>query len=139
MKTTFRFPAITAAVVLISALTLHANPALVGNKALAGQALDADGVKAVLLGKKATLGSDRVIIVIVKSSDSQEAFLKENVGMTTDQFQTHWRRLFMSGGGSAPKVVDNEDEARKLVAQTAGAITVTDSAKAEDLPVLFPK
>lgn len=139
MKTIFRYLSITAVALLMPALTLHASPALVGNKALAGQSLDADGVKAVLLGKKATLGSDRVVIVIVKSSEAQEAFLKENVGMTTDQFQTHWRRLFMSGGGSAPKVVENDDAARKLIAETPGAIAVTDSAQAEGLALLFPK
>jgi len=32
--------------------SLHAEPTLFGNKALAGQSLDADGIKAVLLGKK---------------------------------------------------------------------------------------
>lgn len=120
-------------------LTLHAGPALVGHEGLAGQTLDADGVKAVLLGKKATLGSTRVVLVLSKASEAQEAFLKEYVGMTTDQLQTHWRRLFMSGGGSAPKVVENETEACELVAKTAGAVTVADTAKAGNLKVLAGK
>ncbi len=128
-----------AATLLATTSSLHADPALLGHKGLAGQTLDADAVKAVLLGKKATLGSDRVVIVIAKSSATQDAFLKEKTGMTTDQFQTHWRRLFMSGGGSAPKVVDTEADACKLVAETPGAVAVGDSAKADGLTVLTAK
>jgi len=118
------------------AASLHAEPTLSGNKAFAGQSLDADGVKAVLLGKKITVGDSRVVIVIAKESAAQDAFLQSHVGMTTSQFQNHWRRLFMTGGGSAPKIVETEAEACKLVAETAGAVTVADSASAGGLVVL---
>jgi hypothetical protein len=129
-----------ASVLLVAgSFTLHADPALLGNKGLTGQTLDADTIKAVLLGKKSTLGDARVIVVIIKASDAQEAFLKDHVGMTTDQFNTYWRRLYMTGGGSAPKNVDSEDEASKLVAATPGAIAVIDSAKADGLVVLAAK
>ena len=128
-----------ASVFLVGGFALHAGPALLGNKGLTGQTLDDDTVKAVLLGKKSNLGDARVIIVIIKASDAQEAFLKDHVGMTTDQFNTYWRRLYMTGGGSAPKNVDSEDEAAKLVAATSGAIAVIDSAKADGLVVLAAK
>ena len=118
---------------------LHAGPVLAGNQALTGQTLDADAIKAVLLGKKATVGDARVIIVIVKGSDGQEAFLKDHIGMTTDQFNTYWRRLFMTGGGSAPKNADSEEEAAKIVASTPGAIVIIDSARADGLTVLASK
>lgn len=115
---------------------LQAEPILVGNKAFTGQTLDADGIKAVLLGKKITLGDTRAVIIIAKTSDVQEAFLKAHVGMTAGQFQTYWRRLFMTGGGTAPKIVANEMEALKLTAEIPGAITVSDSANAGDLVLL---
>jgi hypothetical protein len=127
------------AALLVTAFTLRADPALLGNKGLAGQTLDADSTKAVLLGKKATLGSDRVIIVIIKASDAQEVFLQSHAGMTTDQFNTYWRRLYMTGGGSAPKNVDTEADAIKLVAETPGAVAVIDSAKSDGLAVLAAK
>jgi hypothetical protein len=116
--------------------SLHAEPTLAGNKALTGQSLDTDGIKAVLLGKKITLGDARVVIVIAKESAVQEAFLQSHVGMTTSQFQNHWRRLFMTGGGSAPKIVETEADAVKLASETAGAVTVADSAAAGALVVL---
>ena len=127
---------IGAAAFLGSTLIASADPALLGNKSLSGQKLDDDAAKAVLMGKNSMLGGSRVVIVIVKGSDAQEAYLKDHVGMTTDQFQTYWRRLFMTGGGSAPKTAESEAEAIKLAAETPGAVVVGDSAKADGLVVL---
>ena len=114
----------------------HAEPALLGNKSFSGQSLDGDGIKAVLLGKKIMLGDARVVIVIAKASDAQDQFLQQTVGMSTSQFQNHWRRLFMTGGGSAPKIVETDADACKLAAETAGAVAIADKAKADGLVVL---
>ena len=118
---------------LFLAASLRAEPALAGHAGLKGQTLDADGVKAVLLGKRITLGDSRVVIVIAKTGAVQDAYLQSHVGMTTSQFQNHWRRLFMTGGGSAPKIVENEADAIKLAAETPGAIVIADSAAATGL------
>ena len=115
---------------------VRAEQALVGNKGLNGQTLDAEAVKAVLLGKKVTLGDSRVIIVIAKTGEGQDQFLQQAVGMSTSQFQNHWRRLFMTGGGSAPKIVETDADAAKLAAETPGAVAIVDRAKAEGLVVL---
>jgi hypothetical protein len=139
MKSRLRRICLCTALWVGYAAATQAGPALLGHKGLAGQTLDADGVKAVLLGKKATLGNSRVVIIVAKNSATQEAFLKDHVGMTTDQFQTYWRRLFMTGGGSAPKVVESEAEACKLAAETQGGVAVGDSDKAEGLTVLAAK
>ena len=125
-----------AACIASTALALHAEPALLGHKGLNGQTLDTETVKAVLLGKKVTLGDARVVIVIAKNSAGQEQFLQQAVGMSTSQFQNHWRRLFMTGGGSAPKIVENDADAGKLVAETAGAVAILDKAKADGLVIL---
>lgn len=138
MKSRFlRLAALAAGLTLT--LALHAEPALVGHAGLKGQALDADGVKAVLLGKKTTLGDTRAVIIIAKAGAAQDAFLQANVAMNTAQFQNHWRRLFMTGGGSAPKVVETEAEAVKLAAETPGGVAIADSASASGLTVLASK
>ena len=113
---------ILAASLFGSSGNLHAAPALFGHSALAGQTLDAEGIKAVLLGKRVTLGGVRVVIVMARNSDAQNAFLQTHLGMTTSQFQNHWRRLFMTGGGTAPKIVETEADARQLAVETPGAI-----------------
>jgi len=109
---------------------------LAGHAGLKGQTLDDDGVKAVLLGKRITLGSTRVVIVFARQGEVQDAFLQPHLGMTTNQFQNHWRRLFMTGGGSAPRIVETEADARKLAAVTPGAILIADSAHAAGLAIL---
>lgn len=67
--------------------------------------------------------------------DWARAFLKTRVAMSTGQFQNHWRRLFMTGGGSAPKVVEAEADAVKLAAETPGAIAMADAAATGDLAI----
>ena len=128
-----------AAGLFASATFAHAEHALVGNKGLDGQTLDAEAVKAVLLGKKVTLGSTRVVIVITKTGEGQDQFLQQAVGMNTSQFQNHWRRLFMTGGGSAPKIVETDADAAKVAAETPGAVAIIDRAKADGLVVLAGK
>jgi len=121
---------------LLCASSLYADPVLVGHPGLASQPLDDDDVRAVLLGKKVALGNVRIVIVIARTGDAQNAFLQAHVSMTTSQFQNHWRRLFMTGNGSAPKIVSTEAEACTFVAQTAGAVAITDSAAAGGLTVI---
>ena len=133
---TLRLSLLIPFLALIAVLAARAEPVLAGNASTAGQSLDADGIKAVLLGKKTTLGDNRVIIVISKISDAQEQFLKQTVGMTTSQFQTHWRRLYMTGGGSAPKIAETDADAVKLAAETVGAIVISDRAAIGGLTVL---
>ena len=132
LKSILTLAALTASL----ALSGHAAPALVGNSGLSGQSLDADAAKAILLGKSVKIGSERVVIIVAKESAAQDDFLKATVGMNSGQFQNHWRRLFMTGGGSAPKVVNTEAEAIALAAETPGAICIVDSATAGNLPVL---
>jgi len=115
---------------------LHAEPVLLGHPGLKDQTLDDAGIKAVLLGKKVVFGDVRVVIVIARTSEAQNAFLQAHVGMTTSQFQNHWRRLFLTGGGIAPKIVATEADACKYVAEAAGAVTAADSTSADTLVIL---
>lgn len=131
-----RFTFCIAVLLVAAALSASAAPALLGHSGFKGQTLDAELVKSVLLGKKMAIGDTRVVLVIAKAGDAQESFLKDRVGMTTSQFQNHWRRLFMTGGGSAPKIVETEADAIKLAAETPGGVAVADDAAAGTLTVL---
>ncbi|MEP6668126.1 MAG: hypothetical protein ABJF10_03180 [Chthoniobacter sp.] len=117
---------------------VHAAPVLAGHSSLAGQALDGDAVRAVLLGKKIALGGTRVVIVVARAGEAQNAFLQSHAGMTTSQFLNYWRRLFMTGGGSAPRIVETEADAHKLAAEIPGAIVILDSGNVAGLTALAP-
>ncbi len=110
----------------------HAAPAIIANKNVAAEKLDAAGLKAVLLGKKVSWdGAGRVVLAVLKSGPVADEFLQKAADMNAGAFNNHWRRLAMTGGGTAPKTFEKEDELRKFVAETPGAIGFVDSASAD--------
>jgi len=117
-----------------------AAPALIGNKNVAAEKLDAATLKSVFLGKKVAWdGAGRVTLAVLKGGPVADEFLKGTVDMTASAFNNHWRRLAMTGGGTAPKAFDKEEDLRKFVAETPGAIGFVDSANADaSVAVLTP-
>jgi ABC-type phosphate transport system substrate-binding protein len=117
---------------LVVSASAFAAPALIGNKNVASEKLDAATVKAVFLGKKVAWNSaGRVTLAVLKSGPVAEEFLKGAVEMSVSAFNNHWRRLAMTGGGTAPKSFEKEEDLRKFVAETPGAIGFVDSANAD--------
>jgi ABC-type phosphate transport system substrate-binding protein len=129
-----------AAVMLFVSASAFAAPALIGNKNVASEKLDAATVKAVFLGKKVAWdGAGRVTLAVLKGGPVAEDFLKGAVEMSVSAFNNHWRRLAMTGGGTAPKSFEKDEEVRKFVAETPGAIGFVDSASVDaSVTVLTP-
>jgi ABC-type phosphate transport system substrate-binding protein len=117
---------------LVLAGTALAEPAVIGHKNLAGEKLDATTVKAVFLGKKVAWdGAGRVVLAVLKSGALADAFLQKAADMNASAFSNHWRRLAMTGGGTAPKFFEKEEDLRKFVAETPGAIGFVERANAD--------
>ncbi len=109
-----------------------AAPALIGNKNVASEKVDEAALKAILLGKKVSWdGAGRITLALLKAGPVADESIKQHAEMTVSAFNNHWRRLAMTGGGTAPKAFDKEDELRKFVAETPGAIGFIDSASAD--------
>jgi ABC-type phosphate transport system substrate-binding protein len=118
-----------AALALAAGLTASAAPVLIAHKNVSAEKIDSATVKAVFLGKKVAWdGAGRVVLAVLKAGPVAEEIYKEHAGMNASAFNNHWRRLAMTGGGTAPKAFDTEDELRKFVAETPGAIGFADSA-----------
>ncbi len=129
MKTISRSFAVLA--LLAFTLSAHAATTVIGNKNLAGEKIDAATLKAVFLGKKVAWdGAGRVTLAVLKGELADE-FLKATVDMNASTFTNHWRRLSMTGGGTAPKFFEKADELRKFVADTPGAIGFVDPASVD--------
>jgi len=110
------------ALLAIAGTPAYAAPVLIGNKNIATEKFDGPTLKSIFLGKKVTWdGAGRVTLAVLKGA----------VDMTASAFNNHWRRLAMTGGGTAPKAFDKEDELRKFVAETPGAVGFVDSATAD--------
>ena len=129
-----------AGISLALAAAASAAPVLIGNKNVAGEKLDALTVKAIFLGKKVSWdGAGRLTLAVLKGGSVADDFLKGAVDMTSSAFNNHWRRLAMTGGGTAPKSFEKEEDLRKFVAETPGAIGCVDSANADaSVAVLKP-
>jgi len=129
-----------ALAMLFITASAFASPALIGNKNVASEKLDAAAVKAVFLGKKVSWdGAGRIVLAVLKAGPVAEEFLKGSVEMSVSAFNNHWRRLAMTGGGTAPKSFDKEEDLRKFVAETPGAIGFIDSANVDaSVAVLAP-
>jgi ABC-type phosphate transport system substrate-binding protein len=116
-----------------------AAPALIGHKSVAAEKLDAATLKAVFLGKKVSWeGAGRVVLAVLKSGPVADEFLQKAVEMNASAFGNHWRRLAMTGGGTAPKAFEKEEDLRKFVAETPGAIGFVDSAAADASVATLP-
>ncbi|AOS45099.1 hypothetical protein Verru16b_02175 [Lacunisphaera limnophila] len=114
---------------LATLLPAAAAPVLITNKNVAAEKIDAATLKSVFLGKKVAWdGAGRVVLAVLKSGPVAEEIYKAHADMNASTFNNHWRRLAMTGGGTAPKAFDSEDELRKFVAETPGAIGFVDSA-----------
>ena len=131
MKSTI-FRSLGLASVFCLAGHLAAAPALIGNKNLAAEKLDAATLKAVFLGKKVAWdGAGRIVLAVLKAGPVADDFLQKATEMNASTFSNHWRRLAMTGGGTAPKAFDKEEDLRKFVAETPGAIGFVDSASVD--------
>jgi ABC-type phosphate transport system substrate-binding protein len=131
MKSSF-LRRLIALLVLLASASAFAAPTLIGNKNVASEKLDAVSVKSVFLGKKVAWdGAGRITLAVLKGGPVAEDFLKGAVEMSVSAFNNHWRRLAMTGGGTAPKSFEKEEELRKFVAETPGAIGFIDSANVD--------
>jgi ABC-type phosphate transport system substrate-binding protein len=123
---------IALALLALAGTAAFAAPVLIGNKNVATEKLDAATVKAVFLGKKVAWdGAGRVTLAVLKAGPVADAFLQGAVDMNASAFNNHWRRLAMTGGGTAPKSFEKEEDLRKFVSETAGAIGFVEAASAD--------
>lgn len=122
----------------LAGAVVHAAPAVIAHKGIAAEKIDAATLKSVLLGKKVSWDSGgRVVLAVLKAGPVADEFLQKSAEMNASSFSNHWRRLAMTGGGSAPKFFEKEEDLRKFVAETPGAIGFVDAASANDSVAKF--
>lgn len=133
----FRTFALLVACALMCASGVAA-PVLIANKNVTAEKLDAATIKSIFLGKKVAWDSaGRITLAVLKGGPVAEEYFKSAVEMTASAFNNHWRRLAMTGGGTAPKSFEKEEDLRKFVAETPGAVGFIDSANADDSVVVL--
>jgi hypothetical protein len=87
------------------------------------------------LGKKTSLGNNKVVIATLKTGAAHETFMKEYMGKMPDQFLMYWKQLVFTGRGTMPKSFENDKELIAFIAKTPGAIGyVASGSKGELTP-----
>jgi len=114
-----------------------AGEVLVAHPSLEVQSLDAKVVRSLFLGKTTKLGEAQVTIVAQTQGETHEAFLREYVGKSPQQFLNFWRKQAFTGKASLPPALDSDAAVVDWVARNEGAIGyVSDTAEVRGVTVI---
>ncbi|MCB9495302.1 MAG: hypothetical protein H6686_00245 [Fibrobacteria bacterium] len=98
--------------------------------AAAGSGVDAVSkadLKRIYTGRKASIGSSKVVpIMIAESSPAAAAFLKDVLGMSVDEYKKFWIDAQIKGQGTAPMIQKSSAGAVAVVGELPGAIAVVE-------------
>ena len=102
-----------------------------------GANLDTSTIKKIYLGKsKSFPGGSQAIPLDLESGDVREQFINTVIGKSESQLKAYWSKLIFTGKGQAPKTVETEAEAVKLVSQNPNLIAyVSDGAVNDSVKV----
>ncbi len=95
---------------------------LVANVDVPGTTLDVGSVEKVFLGKTSSVGNKKIEVTTLKGGDVHDAFLKNYIKKTANQFKNSWKKLVFSGKAKMPKEFATEKEMVAYIAKTSGAI-----------------
>ncbi|MBT8343059.1 MAG: hypothetical protein HKP58_01605 [Desulfatitalea sp.] len=96
---------------------------VIANKSVSDSSLSGEELKNIFLAKKSQWSSGGSInFAILKQGAAHEAFLKQYIQKTPDQFERYFRKLIFTGKGKAPTTLSDEKEMVSYVSSTAGAI-----------------
>jgi len=85
--------------------------------------LTAKDVKSIFLGKKTVWGDGSHITVFTYTDSSvNDAFMKEMVRKTSQQYITYWKKSLFTGTGLPPMNFDSDEEVKAAVAAKPGSI-----------------
>ena len=114
-----------------SSATSYAEAVLITNSGSSVSSLSADEVKDLFGGKKSDIGGAKVTLVMQKTSDVGEQFLKQYLNKTSSQFMNFWKQQVFSGNGKLPKSFDTEEEIVSFVSSNPGSLACISSGTYE--------
>lgn len=122
---------------------LHAQQVIV-NPDVKEQTLSLNGVRAIFFMRLVQWPNDGTpikVFVLPDNSPLHIQFSKNQLNVFPRQLRRSWDRLVFSGTGQSPIVVESEQEMRKRVTNTPGAIGYVQEIKEDDavLPLSIEK
>ena len=117
---TIRAAAISA--VFISCLSA-ADYQVIASKDVKTDSISSDDLKRVFLLSKTSLADgSRVAPVLLQSGAAHQAFLKQCLGKSDADLQSHYQSLVFTGKASTPRAMASDAEVISFVAMSKGAV-----------------
>lgn len=96
---------------------------IVSNKSVKETSLSRDDIKAIFLGRKTLWADSKAIrFALLRNSKESEAFIRDYVGMTLEQYNIYWDKLFYTGNALHLQEFDNEKDLVDFISRTDGAV-----------------
>ncbi len=114
---------VAAVLVLGYAQVFATDVRVIANKSVKADVISPRELQRVFLQENTSLSDgSHVEPVLEKDGPVHEAFLRQYMGKTNDDLQTHYRALVFTGRGFMPKELSSDAEVVAYVARTRGAI-----------------
>ena len=107
---------------------LAADFQVVASKDVAADSISADELKRIFMLSKNSIGAAKVTPVVQRAGAPHEAILKEYLGMSSDELQTHYKSLVFTGKAVAPKAFVSAAEVISFVAMSKNAVGYVSSS-----------
>ena len=109
----------------------YAETVLITSSGSSVSSLGAEEVKDLFLGKKKDIGDQKVQVVMRKSSEDVDPFLKQYLNKTSSQYLNFCKQQVFSGSGILPKLLETEADVVNFVAANPGALACISSGTYE--------
>lgn len=119
-----------ALAILFSLPTIaSAGVAVIAHPGVTVQALNAEQVSQLYLGRGVTLpdGSRVVVLDMEEGAPQRTEFSERVLGKTEQQLRSYWTRMIFTGKGQPPRTIGSVAEMLRAVAVTPGAVGYVDS------------
>jgi TonB family protein len=116
-------PLVAAAIMFAAVCAYAGNVKIIANPSVRADSITAAEIRGVFAEDKKSLNDgSHVEPVLAKGGPAHEAFLRDLLGKSDSELQTHYRTLVFTGTGAMPKFLDSDAAITSYVARTKGAI-----------------
>lgn len=96
---------------------------IVANKSVKETQLSRDEIKAIFLGRKTQWTDSKTIrFVMLRNNKESESFIRNYVGMSLEQYNNYWDKLFYTGNALHLQEFDNEKDLADFISRTEGGV-----------------
>ncbi len=118
---------------LIFVRTSEAQIVIIANTSISENEISKNDLKDMFLGIKLKWSDSKdVKLIVLKGTETHEAFLKNYIKKRPYQFKNYWKQMLFTGKSVLPKSTESEDAVLEYVEKTEGAIGYISAEPADE-------